>query len=708
LEFSWFHSEDLHTGTTVAALAARFADALADLARHAARPASAGRTPSDFPLARLDQAAVDRIAGDDPGAVEDVHPLTPTQTGMLFHGLSQDDRGVYFQQLTFDLDGVPDPAALAAAWQRVTDRTPVLRAHVVWQDVPEPLLVVRHRATVPVTHLDWRDLTEEERGHRLRDLLEQDRERGIDLDRAPLQRLVLARTSDGAVRVVWSFHHLVLDGWSLFQVLSDVFTQHATAGREPLPERRPFRDYVAWLRERDAAQADRHWQARLAGLSEATALPYDREPRESHRAESTAAVRATVDEATTRSLEELARTAGLTLNTLVQGAWAMLLSRQARRADVVFGTTVSGRPPELPGADTMTGLFITTLPTRVTVPHDRPLLDWLRDLQQEQSEDRRHDHVPLTRMKGFTGLPERTALFDSIVVFENYPVDDGLAAAHGLRLSALDGIETTNYPLSLVAYPGTALGLRLGYDPRLFDADTAGRMVEHLAVLLANTAALPQCPPARLPLLTADRRRQVVEEWNDTATDLPGGTVAELFAAQVRRTPDAVALEADARRLTYRELDALAARLAHRLTALGVAAEVPVGVLADRSADLVVVQLALVRTGGVYVPLDGRAPRERLRGMLAEAGACLLLTDAGRQDAARKALPDGTVLRVDDLLAADVDAAVVRRAITEQGVRCLWLTAGLFRLLAQEDPTCLRGAREVWCGGWAVAGAVVG
>ncbi|WP_221351969.1 non-ribosomal peptide synthetase [Streptomyces beigongshangae] len=822
LEFTWFHCEELHTTATVTGLAARFADALAGIARHAGRPGSGGRTPSDFPLAPLDQAAVDRIVGEDADAVEDIHPLTPTQAGMLFHGLSQDShdgRAVYFQQLSFDLDGVPDPAALAAAWQDVTDRTPVLRGRVVWQDVPEPLLVVQRRAAVPVTHLDWRGLDEEERGHRLRDLLERDRAQGIDLDRAPLQRLVLARVRDGGVRVVWSFHHLVLDGWSLFQVLSDVFARHATAGRGPLPDRRPFRDYVAWLRERDrdGTEGERHWRRRLADLTEATALPYDREPRENHRAESTAAVRTTVDAAVTRALEELARTAGLTLNTLVQGAWALLLSRQARRADVVFGTTVSGRPPELPGADSMTGLFIATLPTRVTVPHDGSLLDWLRDLQQEQSEDRRFDHVPLTRMKAFTGLPERTALFDSIVVFENYPVDDDLAAAHGLRLKGLDGVETTNYPLSLVAYPGAELGLRLGYDPRLFDADTVERMVEYLTVLLANTAATPQCPPARLPLLTDTRRRQVVEEWNDTATGLPGATVAELFAAQVRRTPDAVALETDTgtdtgtgvERLTYRELDTRAARLAARLTALGVAPEVPVGVLMDRSAGLVVVQLALVRTGGVYVPLDGRAPRERLRRMLTEAGARLLLTDSGRQAAAEEALPGGTVLRVADLLAtdvpdavavpdtdavavpgaeaarlrevhpdnvqylmftsgstgtpkgvavrqrdvaalaldgsfaghdrvlvhsphafdaatyevwvpllrggtavlappADVDAAVVRRAITERGVSCLWLTAGLFRLLAQEDPTCLRGAREVWTGGEAVPGAVVG
>ncbi|MFJ7903270.1 non-ribosomal peptide synthase/polyketide synthase [Streptomyces sp. NPDC096198] len=802
LEFTWFHSAEVFEESTVAAVAHRFLDALADLARHAARPGAAGRTPSDFPLAGLGQAEVDRITGADPGAVEDIHPLTSTQAGMLFHGLSQDDRGVYFQQLTFVLDGVADPGTLAAAWQRVADRTPVLRGHAVWQDVPEPLFVVRRHAPVPVTHLDWRELSETAREDELRELLDRDRERGMDLAEAPLQRLALARLPGGGVRVVWSFHHLILDGWSLFQVLSDVFACHAalsggpagegTAARDALPDRRPFRDYVAWLRDRDPAEAERHWRERLAGLAEPTALPYDREPRETHRAESTGAVRVTVPAGTTRALEEMARAAGLTLNTVVQGAWALLLSRQTGRDDVVFGTTVSGRPPELPGAEAMTGLFITTLPTRVTVPSTGTLTSWLDRVQQDQSEDRRHDQLPLTRLKTYTGLPERAALFDSIVVFENYPVDDTLAAAHGLTLSGLDGIETTNYPLSLVAYPGTELTLRLGYDPELFDAATVDRAAEYLIALLDGMAADTGRPPARIPLLTAARRDQVLHEWNDTATGTPQATVADLFAAQVRRTPGAPALEAGNERLTYRELDDRAQELASRLTALGVSAERPVGVLMDRSAALVVAQLALVRTGGVYVPLDGRAPGERLRRMLAAAGTDLLLTDAVWEDTARDLLPDGGVLRADEEAPApagaapdtapvhpdnvqylmftsgstgipkgvavrqrdvaalaldrafaghdrvlvhsphafdaatyelwvpllrggtavlappsDLDAAAVRHAITEQGVRCLWLTAGLFRLLAQEDPTCLEGAREVWTGGEAVPGAVV-
>ncbi|MFE4355605.1 non-ribosomal peptide synthase/polyketide synthase [Kitasatospora sp. NPDC056800] len=798
LEFTWFHSAAVHGSATVEALARRFAEELADLARHATTPGAAGRTPSDFPLARLDQPAVDLITGADPGAVEDVLPLTPTQSGMLFHGLAEEDSGAYFQQLDFVLDGVPDPARLAEAWRWVTDRTAVLRAHVRWQEVPEPLLVVHRRVAVPVSHLDWRALPEEERRTRLAELLDRDRARGLDLARAPLQRLLLIRLSDSRVRVLWSFHHLVLDGWSLFQVLSDVFAVHAALaapGAEvpygTVPERRPYRDYLAWLGGRDHAEAERHWRTRLAGLVEATPLPYDREPVQSHRAESTRAVPFTLPAAATRALEDLARGSGLTLNTLVQGAWAVLLGRQAGRAEVVYGTTSSGRPPELPGVESMTGLFITTLPTRTTVPAEGTLLDWLQALQREQSEDRRYGFVPLTRMRAGTGLPEQTGLFDSLVVFENYPVDEDAADAHGLRLRDLDGIETTNYPLALLAYPGPELSLRLCYDPRLFDESTVRRLADQLTAALTGLSAGAHRPPARLPLLTAEERHRVLVDWNATAAEQPAADIAELFAEQVLRTPGAVALEAGEQRLTYRELDARAAELAGHLAAHAVRVEQPVGVLMERSVELVVAQLALVRTGGVFVPLDGRAPRERLHRMLAEAGAELLLTDARWAETAAELRPAERVLRVDrpdrtgvpaappaavhpdnvqylmftsgstgtpkgvavrrrDVAALaldraftghdrvlvhsphafdaatyelwvpllrggtavlappeDLDAAAVRHAVTERGVTCLWLTAGLFRLLAQEDPGCLRGAREVWTGGEAVPGAAV-
>ncbi|WHT21650.1 non-ribosomal peptide synthase/polyketide synthase [Crossiella sp. CA-258035] len=778
LEFSWFYSTDRHTEATVRRLAEELLAALGEIIDHCARPGAGGRTPSDFPLARLDQSTVDLLAGDGRD-VEDIYPLTPTQAGMVFHRLAQGDTGVYFQQLTFRLDGIPDPRRLAEAWQQVSDRLPVLRSHIVWQGVPEPVQVVRAQVRVPVRHLDWRELTEKQRQAELDALLAEDRATGIALDEPPLQRTALARTSDTELRVVWTFHHVLLDGWSVFQVLNDVFAAHAG---QPLPTRRPFGDYLRWIDRQDPREALAHWRSALAGVSEPTALPYDRQPAGGGHQESTATVLRSLDADTTGALRTLAQRHGLTLNTLVQGAWALLLARHSGQDDVLFGTTVSGRPADLAGVEDITGIFINTLPTRIQIHSGQSLTEWLRGIQDTQSAARRHDYLPLPRLRACTDLPERSNLFDSIVVFENYPFDDDAAAAHGLGLRELRGVETTNYPLTLVAYPHQELAVSLGYDPAHFDATTADRLAEHLLTLLAGFPAHVDDPVAALPMLTEAERQRVLFEWNDTATELPTGSVPEAFAAQVERTPLATAVVTDDGCLSYAELDERAAALARHLVSLGVGVEQPVGLLMARSAAVVVAELAILKAGGAYVPLDVRAPAARLRRLLTETGVSVLLTDQAWAATAEE-VHSGHILRADrphpessaalpnvrpdnlayimhtsgstgipkgvavchrDVLAlathrrfhhgghqrvlmhsplafdastyelwtpllsggstvlapdGDVDALVLRRMITDHGITGLWLTAGLFRLVAQEDPGCFSGAREVWTGG---------
>ncbi|MBA2322467.1 MAG: amino acid adenylation domain-containing protein, partial [Pseudonocardiales bacterium] len=283
LEFTWFYSEDLHRRATVSALADELLSALREIITHCAQPGAGGRSPSDFPLARLDQNTVDCLAGDGRG-VEDVYPLTPTQAGMVFHGLSQGDQGVYFQQAAFVVEGVADPRQLGAAWQHVVDRTPVLRGSVVWGGVAEPVQVVHREVILPVSYLDWRPLPEAGRREELRTWLDRDRAAGLDLTAAPLLRVMVARLSDLEVQVVWTFHHVLLDGWSVFQVLSDVFACHAELQRRgpqtvdadlPPATRRPFRDYLQWLGAVDRREPEEYWRRVLAGLSEPTALPYD-------------------------------------------------------------------------------------------------------------------------------------------------------------------------------------------------------------------------------------------------------------------------------------------------------------------------------------------------------------------------------------------------------------------------------------------------
>ncbi|MFF4383569.1 non-ribosomal peptide synthase/polyketide synthase [Kitasatospora sp. NPDC001547] len=628
LELTWHYSDRTHREDTVRALALATTTALGAIVEHCARPGAGGRTPSDFPLAGLDQAALDRLVGDGRD-VTDLLPLTPLQEGMLFHRLVGGPDDVYLDQAALLLEGVADPQALALAWQRVADRTPALRTSVVWEGVPAPLQVVRRSVRLPVTHLDLRDADPAERAERLARLRADDLALGLDIATAPLTRLTLVRLPEARLQLLWTSHHLVLDGWSLAQVLTDVFAEYAalTTGGAPAPAvRRPFADYVRWLAEQDTGAARAHWRQVLDGFATATPLPADRVRREAHRARSAGVHSAALSERVSERLARTARSSGLTLGTVVQGAWALLLSRYSGEPDVLFGTTVSGRPEELPGVESMIGMFINTLPTRVRVDGDRTAADWLRELQEAQAEARRHSAVSLAELTGFSDVPSGSALFDSIVAFENYPFDDAGAAGTGVRLAEVSSRDATNFPLVLRAHQGGQLGFDLGYDPELFDAETVSALAERLRLLLTELADGLERPLRALAWTTAEERRRLLVDWNGTAQGRPGHTLVELFEAQAARTPRAEAVTCGEEHLDYAELDARADRLAHRLAELGAAPERYVALALPRTADLVVAVLAVLKTGAAYLPLDPGLPAGRRDELLRDAAPVALVT----------------------------------------------------------------------------------
>ncbi|WP_249044250.1 non-ribosomal peptide synthase/polyketide synthase [Crossiella equi] len=628
LHLSWLYSANRHTEQTVRELAEGMLTALREIVAHCAQPGSGGRTPSDFPLAGLDQATVDRLAGDGRD-VEDIYPLTPLQAGMLFHSLVDDEGGAYVDQARLRLTGVTDPHALGEAWQRVVDRTPVLRSHLEWRGLTRPLQVVHRRLTLPVRHLDWRGRNDTD----LDALLAEDLAAGIDLTQAPLLRLTIIRLTDEEVLLVWTSHHVLLDGWSTSTVFAEVSEQYAALTTGHIPElapRRPFRDYLQWLAEQDHAAAEDHWRTALSGVDGPTPLPYDRQPREAHRVESTGELARHVDRERTARLHELARTNGLTVNTLVQGMWALLLARHSGQDDVVFGTIVSGRPPELPGVEAMVGMFINTVPTRVRVRPEQPVLPWLREIQAQASESRRFDFVSLSQVQNWAGQPG--GLFDSIVVFENYPLGaGGLDGAP--EVGQVDMVDTTTLPLALAAFLDDRLKLELSYDPRLFNHTTAQRLLDQLATLLDGVAEHPEHPVGALPWLGEAEREQVLTAWNATEGPRPSVAFPAMFEAQVRRTPSATALVAGDTRFTFDELNTRANRLARRLVARGAGPERIVAVALPRTADLVVAVLAVLKAGAVYLPVDPQLPPERVAAMLDDAQPVLTLTGELELDA---------------------------------------------------------------------------
>ena len=627
-------STNVHRRETMRRLVDAVAARLRELIAHCSAPGTWGYTPSDFPLAGLDPAGLAALVEAQESVtatrarrpLEDVYPLSPMQQGMLFHTLYAPQAGAYVLQLSARILGPLDLTVFRKAWAGLLARHPVLRTSFHWGGGGQPLQVVRRTAEVPLAYQDWTELPEDARRERLATSRREDLVRGFDLRTAPLLRLLLVKEGESAHRLVWNTHLIVMDGWSKALVLRELFALYTALSehRDPgLAAPPPYRDFISWLLRQQTGEAEAFWRRELAGLAGATPLPGDREPAgrpEIHQD------RILLSTRTTEALQAAGRAAHLTLNTLLQGAWALLLARYAGEPEVVFGATVSGRPSSLPGIESMVGLFINSLPVRATASPAAGLRDWLRDLQDRQIAARHYDHVPLVDIQGWSPLPRGTPLFESLVVFENYPVDQALAdGGPGLQIDEIDWKEEANYPLVLVVMPGRRLTWSLSWDRSRFSGAGIGRILLHLTALCEAVAAGVDAPGMALgdlAMLTAAEHHQILVEWNDTHPDGPEGSgVVHLFAAQAARTPEAEALVCEERRLTYGELDRLANRVAHHLAATGVGPGTVVGLCVERSPEMIAGLLGVWKAGAAYLPLDPAYPDARLALLLADARA---------------------------------------------------------------------------------------
>ncbi|MCB1058237.1 MAG: amino acid adenylation domain-containing protein, partial [Acidobacteria bacterium] len=498
LQVRWTFSEELYRRSTIEGLMERFLECLEELVEHCLEPGAGAFTPSDFPLAGLSwdemRRLESRLAESGTGVrpdLEDLYPLTPLQESLLYHVLSAPGSDVGFEQSVSTLAGPLDVDAFDRTWRRVIERHPILRTSILVEDVPRPLQRVQRRVELRVAHHDWSDATADQQDARLEEFLRDDRRRGFDLDRAPLMRVALIRLAPERHQFVWSYSHLVLDGWCRGLVLDEVFTLYDAfrRGQEPeLPRRRPFRDYVAWLDSQDRDQAEAFWTRTVAGLEGRTDLAVDRLEAASAAGERYRWVDGALDETVSDGLEDFARRHGLTLNSLVQGAWAILASRYSGSRRVVHGITVAGRPSDLEGADGMLGMFVNNLPVCLEVEEDRPAGAWFRAVQDHLVELRRFEYSAPTDIQAWSGLAPGKRLFDVLVLFQNYPIGDvgEELTSRSLRIEGYRSRLETNYALTLGIGRARPLILRLFYDARRFDEGSATRMVGHLESLLAG------------------------------------------------------------------------------------------------------------------------------------------------------------------------------------------------------------------------------
>ena len=576
--------------------------------------------------------------------IENIYPMTPMQQGILFHTLNAPETGLYVVQSSYRFNNQINLAAFKQAWQQIINHNSILRTSFHWQQYKEPFQVVHKQVQLPWR--EWR-LGDEETGRQgdeetrndfdkqqqLETWLEKDRKEGFNLDLTPLMRLSLIHLDNNTYQFIWSCHHLILDGWSTALILKQVLDSYQALSKgkiASLKPTRPYGDYVAWLRQQDLSEAKEYWQKVLEGFTVPTPLELGKWGNGEVGRWGEKSLKVSLK--TTKVLKAFAKQHQLTVNTLIRGAWALLLSRYSGEDDVVFGATSSGRPPNLVGSESMVGLFINTLPVLVKVPADRSLISWLQTLQSQQIEAQQYEYTPLIQVQQWSDVPKDLPLFESILVFENYPVDASIAEfGIEMEIEETQSIESTNYPLTISAGLSEELALEILYDRAFFDAATVKRILGHLQHLLTEFVTQPEANLADLSILT-NEEQQILVDWNSNRVNYPDNLcIHHLFERQAAKTPNAIAVVAEPEQLTYQELNRRAQELANYLQSIGVKPEVIVGVCLERSLKAIIAILAVLKAGGAYLPLDPAYPQQRLEHIIQDAKISIILTQTQLQ-----------------------------------------------------------------------------
>ncbi|WP_394844480.1 non-ribosomal peptide synthase/polyketide synthase [Pendulispora brunnea] len=636
LSVTFRFSPDVLDAATAERLVGTFGTTLRSLIEHcASAPRSA--TAADFPLARLAQHTLERL--ELPlGDVQDIYPATPLQQGLLFHSMARSEDGLYVYQLRLTMAGALDVAALRAAWETLVGRYDILRTCFEWRHGGEALQIVHRQVDIPFAEHDWsaaRDYAE-----RFAAFCRDDVARGFDVERPPLMRVAVFTRPDGKHDVVWTMHHALSDGWSSARMFGDViaaYRAHLTGAPAAFAPVVPYRDYVAWLAARPSPEP--FWRGALQRLANPARLrpSFGRartlEPGTHHRFEG-------LDPALVRALKELARRHAVTLNTVMQGAWAIVLGRYGNATQAIFGTTVSGRPPELPGSMEMVGLFINTLPTWVDLPPNQRIGAWLTELQRHANELRNQEHTPLSHVQRWAGLGGED-FFDTLFTFENFPIDkEARSVDVGLRIERSERADRTHYPFTLTVLAESEVELEWEWDGEKFERAWADDIAQGYIAILQQLASSND---ERLGELVLGRAR---------AQEIPNYVFDPIFqriARTARANPEDEAIHCEGTVTRYGELDSWSNQMAHALTKRGVGRDGLVGLCVERSAALVAGLLGVWKSGGAFVPLDPTYPEERLREML--SGVRVVVCDA----ATCTRFPDAEVVRVDEVGDEPVD-----------------------------------------------------
>ncbi|WP_283657872.1 non-ribosomal peptide synthetase [Paenibacillus sp. RC343] len=622
---------------TIARLGELLASGLREVISHCVAQERTVLTPSDVLLDNVMLDELEQLVEDtrDMGELENVYALTPMQKGMLFFSMMDEDSAAYFEQATFELNGRFDVVTFGKSLDLLVQRHEALRTNFInlWKD--EPVQVVFRNRSGALYYEDLRGLEKEEREARVEAFVLADKAKGFRLAEDALNRISILQTGDETYHFVWSFHHILMDGWCLSFMIQEVFGSYQAfrAGQEPVLEQvTPFSRFIEWLERQDREAALQYWSGYLADYEQQIMLPQQKtQPKSAQAGEYVGGeLECEFQPELVAQIKRVAKQNQVTINTLIQTVWGVLLQKYNNSPDVVFGSVVSGRPADIMGVERMIGLFINTIPVRILSEKGEAFVELMKRTQRQALASNSYDAFPLYEIQALTG--QKQDLINHIMIFENYPVEQqveqlGSGGHDKFTISNVVTTEETNYDLNVAVMPGEGMKIRFMYNALCFDQIGIERLHGHFVRLLEQISLHPNVRVEELELVTAVEKQQITEAFNDTAAVYPHNqTIHELFEEQVERTPDQVALVFENQSLTYRELNERANSLARMLQAQGVGPDKLVGLMVERSVEMIAGLLAVLKAGGAYVPIDPEFPSFRIEYMLEDSKATVLLT----------------------------------------------------------------------------------
>ena len=566
--------------------------------------------------------------------VVSIYRLSGLQQGMLFHGL-YDNYGSYIEQFGCDLIRVKIEALLAS-WSEVIKRHSILRSAFYYDSFSVPVQCVYREVTLPVEELDYRGMDKQAQEAALKEYESSDRAKGFDFKSAPLMRLGLIRLTEDRYRMLWTWHHLLFDGWSLPVLMEEFLSSYEQliAGQvTPTVQEDRYEDYIRYLERRDKVAEEQYWREYLKGISQGTLLPFIRTTTERTKGGGNYASKSLrIDSSAIGRIQGYVQSRRLTVNTLMQGAWALLLHKYTGSQEILFGAVVSGRPAELPGVEHRVGMYINTMPFRSVIDEGQQISEWLQELQSEQVTSRQYQYAALQDVQKWVGI--KGDLFDSLLVFENYPVNKLInSKTWSLQVEHIAINEQTNYPLTVSIESSEGLGITFTYNTDLLEETYVKAISEQFERVLLQIAEGSVNTLKDICVLTSPQEEQLLMGFNDTAADYPKDkTIIDLFEEQAEKSPAATAVVFEGEELSYRALNERANQLARYLQKKGVKAETLVPICVERSLGMIVGIMGILKAGGAYVPIDPEYPQDRISYMLEDTGAKLVLSSKASRE----------------------------------------------------------------------------